>query len=158
MKSPNGDNWPMMIIAHKCTCAKEENPRRKIFTETGSSLFTEAVCSVPPPWGDHKVWDRGRHNSSICAIFCKLNQKFSPTSTWFSTGKNPENPSFSPIINQLTEKLQNKFVTFSQPGISAPLWPPAAADEKTAQKTGQKFYADAGESHRIFLAISARTR
>ena len=112
MKSPNGDNWPMMIIAHKCTCAKEENPRRKIFTETGSSLFTEAVCSVPPPWGDHKVWDRGRHNSSICAIFCKLNQKFSPTSTWFSTGKNRENTSFSPIINQLTEKLQNKFVTF----------------------------------------------
>ena len=145
MKSPNGDNWPMMIIAHKCTCAKEENPRRKIFTETGSSLFTEAVCSVPPPWGDHKVWDRGRHNSSICAIFCKLNQEFSPTSTWFSTGKNPENPSFSPIINQLTEKLQNKFVTFhGRPKTRESA--SAGGKNQNAQFQGRKFYAQKRKS------------
>lgn len=130
MKSPNGENWPMMIIAHKCACAKGEKLSPKKISKKGSSLFTEAKCPMPAEGRDHKVWDHGRHNSSIYTIFCNGNQKFSPTSTWFSTGKNPEKPRFSPIINQLTEKLQNKFVTFHGYGFLPRSAIPTAEKEK----------------------------
>ena len=144
-----GDNSPMMIIA--------QNPRRakdKIFFFTrphpvGSSLFTAPAHVAQGSEPEHKVWDGGRHNSSIYAIFYKGNQKFSPTSTWFSTGKVGKTPSFPPIKNRLTEKPSEKFVTFHRGRLFACAASAWGRKRKTAQNIAQidgvKFYAFDGE-------------
>ena len=107
-----GDNSPMMIITQNPRRAKDKKYFFSFAARGGSSLFTAPPHVAQGPEAEHKVWDGGRHNSSIYAIFCKRNQKFSPTSTWFSTGKVGEKPSFQPIKNRLTEKRPGKFVTF----------------------------------------------
>ena len=128
-----GDNSPMMIIAQNPRRAKDKKYFFSFAARGGSSLFTAPPHVAQGSEPEHKVWDGGRHNSSIYAIFYKGKQKFSPTSTWFSTGKVGKTPSFPPIKNRLTEKPAEKFVTFHR-GRLSPVWHRPAAGNGRSRK------------------------